>query len=48
MSEVEEGRVAKSDSSDKLYIYLYITRTTAMAANKVSVAEARQHFARLI
>jgi prevent-host-death family protein len=31
-----------------MYIYLYIMRMTTMAANKVSVAEARQHFARLI
>jgi prevent-host-death family protein len=31
-----------------MYIYLYIKRTTPMAATKVSVAEARQHFARLI
>ena len=49
-------RVAKSDSDDKmyiilynnLYIHMYIMRTTPMAATKVSVAEARQHFARLI
>jgi len=31
-----------------MYIYMYIKRETTMAANKVSVAEARQHFARLI
>ncbi len=43
-----QGRVAKSDSSDKMYIYLYIIKETRMAATKVSVAEARQHFARLI
>ena len=49
-------RVAKSDSDDKMYIimynnmyiYLYNMRITLMAATKVSVAEARQHFARLI
>jgi prevent-host-death family protein len=33
---------------NNMYIYLYIMRTTLMAATKVSVAEARQHFARLI
>jgi prevent-host-death family protein len=31
-----------------MYIYLYIKGTARMAATKVSVAEARQHFARLI
>ena len=43
-----QGCVAMSDSDDKMYIYLYISGTTSMAATKVSVAEARQHFARLI
>ena len=31
-----------------MYIYLYINKVTNMAATKVSVAEARQNFARLI
>jgi PTS system cellobiose-specific IIB component len=31
-----------------MYIYLYILEITTMASSKVSVAEARQHFARLI
>jgi prevent-host-death family protein len=48
-TEIEgQGRVAESDSSDNMYIYLYICGETSMAATKVSVAEARQHFARLI
>ncbi len=40
--------MAESGSDDKLYIYLYIHEVASMAATKVSVAEARQHFARLI
>jgi prevent-host-death family protein len=43
-----QGGVAKPDIDDKMYIYLYIMEATNMAATKVSVAEARQHFARLI
>ncbi len=31
-----------------MYIYLYILEITTMASSRVSVAEARQHFARLI
>ncbi len=31
-----------------MYIYLYILEIQTMASSKVSVAEARQHFARLI
>jgi len=31
-----------------MYIYLYIEEVVDMAETKVSVAEARQHFARLI
>ncbi len=40
--------MGKSDSDGKMYIYLYITRATTVATTKVSVTEARQHFARLI
>jgi prevent-host-death family protein len=47
--EIEtQVRVAKSDSDDKMYICLYINKETSMATTKVSVAEARQNFARLI
>jgi prevent-host-death family protein len=43
-----QDQVANSDSNDKMYILLYINGVTTMAETKVSVAEARQHFARLI
>jgi prevent-host-death family protein len=47
--EIElQDQVANSDSNDKMYILLYINGVTTMAETKVSVAEARQHFARLI
>ncbi len=38
----------KTDTNVIMYIYLYIYEVTTMASTKVSVAEARQHFARLI
>ncbi len=40
--------VEKTDTNVIMYIYLYIYEVAAMASTKVSVAEARQHFARLI
>ncbi len=40
--------VEKIHSRDMMYIYLYILEITTMASSRVSVAEARQHFARLI
>ena len=47
--EIElQDQVANSDSNDKMYILLYINGVATMAETKVSVAEARQHFARLI
>ena len=38
----------KTDIDAIMYIYLYILEIATMASTKVSVAEARQHFARLI
>ncbi len=40
--------VEKTDSDVIMYIYLYIYEVATMASTRVSVAEARQHFARLI
>ncbi len=38
----------KTDADATMYIYMYIMEIATMASTKVSVAEARQHFARLI
>ena len=51
--EIEvQGRVAKPDSDariEHLFVHLFVHRENdSMTATKVSVAEARQHFARLI
>jgi prevent-host-death family protein len=40
--------VEKTDANVLMHIYLYILEIATMASMKVSVAEARQHFARLI
>ena len=40
--------VEKTDTNVIMYIYLYNSEIATMASTKVSVAEARQHFARLI
>ena len=43
-----QAPLEKTDSHGMMYIYLYILEIQTMASSKVSVAEARQHFARLI
>ena len=40
--------VEKTVSNGIMYIFLYIWEIVTMASSKVSIAEARQHFARLI
>jgi len=43
-----QAPVEKTDADATMYIYMYIMEIATMASTKVSVAEARQHFARLI